>query len=88
MKNALEKAPEHIRSLVDEKPCRDYFRFGNGGVLESLMDSCPGAEPSGPPLVGGDPMCFTGLLAWEGLLRELRGDFGLSLQEGATEVCQ
>ena len=33
MKDALE---EHIRSLVDEKPCRDYFRFGNGGVLESL----------------------------------------------------
>ena len=36
MKDALEKAPEPIRSLVAEKPCRDYFRFGNGGVLESL----------------------------------------------------
>ena len=30
-------------------------------------------------------MRFIGVLAWEGLPRELRGDFGLSLQEGSTD---
>ena len=92
MKDALERAPEPIRSLVAEKPCRDYFRFGNGGVLESLR------RLRIPVLVQNQvvllwlaeiPCASLGcLLGKDFLERELRGDFGLSLQEGATQVCQ
>ena len=35
MKAALNYAPPEIKNLIMEKPVRDYFRFGNGGILES-----------------------------------------------------
>ena len=52
VEQALQQAPDHVRSLIQRKPEQERFRFGNGGVLSSVE------RVKIPMLIGSHIVCL------------------------------
>ena len=90
MKAALNHAPLEIKNLIMEKPVRDYFRFGNGGILESQKRIRLPIVVKNQVVLLWPASChslrFTRVPAGERLPRELGGYFELLFKETPVEV--